>query len=141
MEDRRSLDRRVTSLEQIYARVEAEQKSLREMMDLRFQTIDKGQEILLVEFRSFKETVQRGIDDPHASPMGRALLAELEKVRQDVADLQTKHSAHHQRFASMQGVIDRFKGSIQLASAMGLGGLLLSLGLALAKWILLLPMR
>lgn len=112
-------------------RVEQEQVHVKEQMRSNYDSLNKGQELLLSEFRSLQTLITANASDPKDTPAGRVLLIEIDHIKKEYENLANKYDMHHARFASMQGDINRGKGVLAFLSWIGFAGILAIVGVVI----------
>lgn len=103
------LDRRVQSLE-------LEQKHLREVIGLRFDSMEKTMQLVSVKVEKLMADITLAMADPQQSAAGRAML-------QDMSDLRGRVDGHHRRLNDTQADLDRAKGAIAMLKMLGVSSL------------------
>jgi hypothetical protein len=93
-DDRRGADRRLSQLERQYSdlatkvdRVGLEQVHQRDLINTRFATIEKGQELVSAKVDALTSSITLMASDQGNSPAGRALTRDIVDLKQDYAKL------------------------------------------------------
>lgn len=143
--DRRSMDRRVTLLEQQFATLSTkvdgvglEQVHSRELIDMRFRTMEKSQEVVSVKLDALSQSIQLMASDAANSPAGRALVKEVGDLKldhaRDLADMKSGYDKLRQKHDELETEIAEARGAVKFATRVGVSALitviLLAVGVA-----------
>jgi chaperonin cofactor prefoldin len=145
-DDRRGLDRRLTQLEKQHHeltvkvdRVGIEQGHQRELINTRFATIEKGQEVVSTKLDALSHSITLMASDQGNTPAGRALTKDIAELKTDyVRDCVALRTEFNKEFVRMTGdyaeldrahqhlqrEADELMGAIKFAKAVGVSGLL-----------------
>jgi DNA repair exonuclease SbcCD ATPase subunit len=166
-DDRRGLDRRLTQLEQQHAEIKRQQLELtlkvdgvgreqvhqRDLINMRFATLEKGQEVAVAKLDGLNASITLMASDQGNSPAGRALTKDIADLKtlhtKDVTDLKADHAkdcsdmrAEYTReisrlvqdYAEMERSqtalateVSEFRGALKFASRRSIAGVLLAI--------------
>ena len=120
MADTDDLEQRVRELEKGINRLELQQEQTREVLKSRFDALNKGQDLLVTKVDAFRELVGQLAGDASASPAGRALHA-------DVQRLTVRTDAHGQQLDAIMEFENEVRGALGLLKWIGASSILLAL--------------
>lgn len=132
--DRRNIDRRIDALERRYevvagtvGGVQSEQKLHADIMALSFKgvearcnTLDRGNDLIMVKIDKLVDTVNEAIGDPQNSPMGRSLL-------KDIVEIRKAHEASTVEVRDLKEEAAELRGALKFLRNSNLGAVIIAL--------------
>jgi hypothetical protein len=144
VEDRRDTDRRIDVLERqhdqlmnLIGEVRTEAKHASEINALRLDVIGKGQDFLAEQVKLLNRNVERTMEDPVNTAMGRALVKDIGLLQVQRREEIGRVEELEKNLNDLTADANQLKGALRFAQQTGLGGLFLALGslaLVILRW-------